>query len=138
MAISKSLWSRIKLIKIIKMIKNIFTISMLSSLFLISCNEIHQQEKGETTIANTNKKTTNEIVTSTSIDKNGKKLELTFNNTKQTVTLLFNGEIIEMIEQTTGSGMRYKNDHIELKKDGTLVFTHQDEIITSSVKNKKG
>lgn len=74
-------------------------------------------------------------------------MELTFNNTKGTVTLNFNGETSELVAQKSASGMWYKNDmyelrgkgnDLELKKDGNIVFTHTDEVVTKSLKNKEG
>ncbi|GEJ46359.1 MliC family protein [Chryseobacterium sp. ON_d1] len=72
-----------------------------------------------------------EIVKSTSKDSHGKTLEMTFNNTKNTATVVFNNETIELQGQKPASGIWYKNDHyelrgkgeeIELTKDGKTVF----------------
>ncbi|WP_210151362.1 MliC family protein [Chryseobacterium scophthalmum] len=72
-----------------------------------------------------------EIIKNTLSDKDGKKLDVTFNNTKNTATLLFNGETIELEGQKPASGIWYKNDHYELRgkgnenelhKDGKLIF----------------
>jgi hypothetical protein len=52
---------------------------MLSSLFLISCKENQKQETiGETT--EKAEKTADNVVTSTTTDKEGNKLEMSFNN----------------------------------------------------------
>lgn len=72
-----------------------------------------------------------EIIKTTLSDKDGKKLDVTFNNTKNTATLVFNGETIELEGQKPASGIWYKNDHYELRgkgnenelhKDGKLIF----------------
>lgn len=56
---------------------------------------------------------------------------MTFNNTKNTATVVFNNETIELQGQKPASGIWYKNDHyelrgkgeeIELTKDGKTVF----------------
>ena len=110
--------------------KKILAIAMLTSLILTSCKDTSKQESTEAkteTVATT----ADEIVKSTLIDKNGKKLEMSFNNTKDVATLNFNGETLEMKGQETASGIFYKNDHyelqgkgenVELKKDGKTVF----------------
>lgn len=118
---------------------------MLTALFLTSCKEMPKQE--ETTSKETVEKTSDEIVTITSIDKDGKRLEMSFNNTKGFVTLNFNGETIELAEQKSASGIWYENDHYELRgkgndfeltKDGKVIFTHKDEIVTSTATDKSG
>ncbi|MBD3905431.1 MliC family protein [Chryseobacterium sp. C-2] len=72
-----------------------------------------------------------EIIKTTISDKNGKKLDMTFNNTKNIVTLVLNGETIELEGQKAASGIWYKNEHYELRgkgnenelhKDGKLIF----------------
>jgi membrane-bound inhibitor of C-type lysozyme len=131
-----------------KMTKNMLTIAILAaSLFLNSCQEASKQENVETATKETVEKGGNEIITTRSTDKDGKKLELTFNNTKGTATLNFNGETIELVAQKAASGIWYKNDHyelrgkgndIELTKDGKVVFTHTDDVVRKSLKNKVG
>ena len=115
---------------------------MLTSLFLTSCKDTPKEATTETVTT-----TADEIVKSSSTDIDGKKLEMSFNNTKNVATLNFNGETIELVGQEPASGIWYKNDHyelrgkgndIELTKDGKLVFSHKDEIITNTTKNKKG
>lgn len=66
------------------------------------------------------------IVKSSSTDKDGKKLELTFNNTKGTVTPNFNGETIELIAQKSAKGIWYKNEHFELRRKGENVEFTKD------------
>lgn len=126
------------------MTKKILTIAILTALFLNSCKGTSKQENAETTKTET---VADDIVTTLSTDKEGKKLEITFNNTKGTATLSFNGETIELVAQKAASGIWYKNDHYELRgkgndidltKDGKVVFTHKDDIVRKSLKNKEG
>lgn len=107
------------------------TIAILTAFFINSCKEKPKQENTETSKAETVKKTTDEIVKSSSTDKNGKKLEMSFNNTKDIVTVNFNGETFDLVGQKPASGIWYKNDHHELtgkgenvvlKKDGKTIF----------------
>ncbi|MBP7400679.1 MAG: lysozyme inhibitor, partial [Chitinophagales bacterium] len=74
------------------MANKILVIAMLTVLFLNSCKETPTQESAENTTSETFKNGVDDIVTSTFTDKDGKKLELTFNNTKGTATLSLNGE----------------------------------------------
>ena len=126
------------------MTKSILTMTMLTALFLSSCKESPKQENTETT---SSEQVADDIVRSTSTDADGNKLEMTFNNTKGTATLNFKGETIELVAEKSASGIWYTNEHyelrgkgndIELKKDGELVFIHNDAIITTSLKNKEG
>lgn len=126
------------------MTKKILTIAMLTALFLTTCTGTSKEERAETTAIES---VADDIVTALSTDKDGQKLEMTFNNTKGTVTINFNGETAELKEQRSASGFWYKNDQyelrgkgndIDLKKDGEIVFTHKDDIVTSSIKNKEG
>jgi predicted DsbA family dithiol-disulfide isomerase/membrane-bound inhibitor of C-type lysozyme len=123
-----SIWSRKNPIKQSKMAKNILTIAMLIVLSLTSCQNAPKQEKTGTATTET---VGDDVVTSSSTDKDGRKLELTFNNTKGTATLIFNGETIELHAQKAASGIWYKNDlyelrgkgdNVELTKDGKTVF----------------
>jgi membrane-bound inhibitor of C-type lysozyme len=130
-----------------KMTKKILTIAMLMTLFLNSCKETPKRGNAEFTTTESVEKVDDDIVKISSTDKDGKKLELTFNNTNGTTSLNFNGEIIELVAQKSASGIWYKNEDyeltgkgndIELKKDGKVVFTHRDDIVITSQKNKEG
>ncbi len=128
------------------MAKNILTLAVLAAIFLNSCKENPKQETVETTPTETVEQANDDIVTATSIDKDGQQLNMTFNNTKGTATLDFNGETIELVQERAASGIWYKNenyelrgkgDDIQLTKDGTVVFEHKDDIVNLEAKNKK-
>lgn len=77
-----------------------------------------------------------DIVKSMVKDKAGKELGMTFNNTKGIATFTFNGEVLDLKQDTTASGIKYSNKdyeytehqgNIELKKDGAVVFSTQKE-----------
>ncbi len=113
------------------MMKIILTFAMLTALFLTSCKENNKQDKQETTNTENKTTTTDEIITTSLTDKDGVKLDLTFNNTKKTATLKFKGETIEMKQDTVASGIKYSNanyeyrehqGNIELVKDGKVIF----------------
>jgi uncharacterized protein YggE len=74
------------------------------------------------------------IVTSSVITQNGDRLDMSFNNTRNTATFVFKGDLIEMKQDTTASGIRYSNPRyeftewhgeIQLKEDGKVIFSHQ-------------
>jgi membrane-bound inhibitor of C-type lysozyme len=113
------------------MIKIILTFAMLTALLFASCKENTKQDKQETTKTGNKTTTTDEIITTSSTDKDGAKLDITFNNTKKTATLKFKGETIEMRQDTSASGIKYSNvnyiyrehqGNIELVKDGKVLF----------------
>lgn len=125
------------------MTKKLLTITMLAAMFLTSCNEISKQEISKSATEST----TDEIETISSFDEDGNELKLSFNNEKGTSTLIFNGETIELFAEKSASGIWYRNDQyelwgkgndLELKKDGIVVFTHQDDIVHYSLKNNEG
>ena len=73
----------------------------------------------------------NPIIKAKSTDAVGKSIDMTFDNNKNTATIVYDGETIELKGQPTGSGIYYKNDHWELRgkgpenelsKDGKVVF----------------
>ncbi|MBK1897696.1 MliC family protein [Chryseobacterium paridis] len=121
--------------------RNIFVATALVALFLTSCTKEKSTTDTSSAITDTlsskpsdsatvssNK---DEIVTSTAKDSKGKTLEMSFNNTKNTATVVFDKETIELQGQKPASGIWYKNDHyelrgkgeeIELTKDGKTVF----------------
>ncbi|WP_026809539.1 MliC family protein [Arenibacter latericius] len=129
------------------MTKGILTLALLSALFLGSCKEAPKKGDVETETTETIEKNIEDIVTTTATDNDGKMLQMTFNNSKGTATLDFNGETIELEAEKAASGIWYKNDNyelrgkgndIELLKDGEVVFTHSDDIVNTSLKNDKG
>lgn len=125
------------------MIKKTLTIAALTLLFLNACKQSNKQDNPKTTTENI----ANEISKTTSINKNGERLELLFNNTLETVTLDFNDETIELISQKPASGIWYKNNQYELrgkgnnivlKKNGIVIFEHQDDMVNVETKNNNG
>ena len=128
------------------MTKKILTIAILSILFMNACNQSQKKERAKTNSTELIEKTDDDIVKSSLTDKDGEKLEMTFNNAKGTATLNFKGETIELVQERAASGIWYKNDtyelrgkgnDIDLKRDGELVFTHKDEIVNFSLKDNK-
>lgn len=129
------------------MTKKFLTIAMVSALFVTACKETKQESAEITTSDSVENTVTEDIVTMKSTDKDGKELNIAFNNTQGTATIDFEGETAELTTQKAASGFRYANDTYELqgkgndvmlKKDGNLVFEHQDDIVNSSLKNAKG
>lgn len=129
------------------MAKKILTIVMLTALFLISCKETPKQENAETTTTESVEEVADDIVRSSSTDKDGNKLEITFNNTKKIATLNFNGETVELVAQKSASGIWYKDENyelrgkgndIELKKDGKIIFEHHDDKVQIEARNDNG
>lgn len=132
------------------MTKNILAASFVAVLTLTACkkeNTTSESSLGSDSMVSSPKDSTNqpasdslvnnqtesnpEIIKNTLSDKDGKKLDVIFNNTKNTATILFNGETIELEGQKPASGIWYKNDHYELRgkgnenelhKDGKLIF----------------
>lgn len=114
------------------MTKKIVTIAVLTVLFLTSCKETPKQEIVETTAEKTVEKTNEGIINATATDKSGNKIETSFDNNTNSLTLKLNGETIKMtLDSTKASGSNYKNDHYHystwhgkttIEKDGKIIF----------------
>lgn len=129
------------------MTKNILVIAVLGTLFLNSCKETPKQENPEMTTSETVEKDDDDFITATSTDKDGKQLDMLFNNTEGTLTVNFNGETIELVQERAASGIWYinedyelrgKGNDIEFRKNGIVIFEHKDDIVQSSLKDKEG
>lgn len=107
------------------------------SLASVSCNssdsKTENDSKADTTavITTTSPVSADDIYTDTTKNKEGKILITSFNNTKGTVEIIFNGEKIGLTQDTTASGVGAHNEHYtytnwhgetELKKDGKVIF----------------
>jgi len=128
------------------MIKKTLTIALLIAMIIGSCKESTRKEGAEKKNIETIENVSDGINKTTSINQDGKKLELIFNNIEGTATLNFNNETIELISQKPASGIWYKNEQYELrgkgnditlKKDGIVIFEHQDDIVNIEAKSQK-
>lgn len=120
--------------------KSILLLAATTTLFLSSCNK---DKKTTSTSASADSisvtptdslstvTSKDDIVKSTLKNSKGEILDMTFNNTKDIATVVFNGETVELKGQRPASGIWYKNDHyelrgkgeeVELSKDGKVVF----------------
>ncbi|MDG4950613.1 MliC family protein [Weeksellaceae bacterium KMM 9724] len=126
--------------------KTILSFAVLSAIFLSSCKEETKQD--DIIVETETVETTDEdIVTTTTKNKDGKEIEITFNNTAGTATVNYEGETVELQQEKSASGFWYKNDTYELigkgnnvdfSKDGEVIFSHADEIITTEYANDAG
>jgi membrane-bound inhibitor of C-type lysozyme len=117
---------------------NVFRILFVASLFIFdSCQNQKSNNKTEKSSVGTEPKTEDsslkniEIVSSTTTNKDGISLKLTFNNSDGTCILELNGGMIELKQERTASGIKYSNEHFiytnwhgetNLYKDGKLIF----------------
>lgn len=131
-------------VKLNIMKKTIFTITMLSAVLFSACSETPKQSNSESSSAEITTTNTEKV---TATDKDGQKLTLNFDNIKGTVLVELNGESAMLTQKESASGIWYSNDQyelrgkandLELKKDGKVIFVHEDEIVTTSIKNKAG
>lgn len=126
--------------------KTILSFAVLSAFLLSSCKE---EAKQDDIIVETETVETmdEDIVTTTTTNKDGKEIEITFNNTAGTATVNYEGETVELQQEKAASGFWYKNDTYELRgkgndvdfsKDGEIMFSHADEIISTEYTNDAG
>lgn len=126
------------------MTRKILAFAILTTLVLSSCTGTSNKEN---TAATTIETVADDIVKTSYVDEDGKELDVLFNNTKGTATVTFEGETFELTQEKAASGIWYKNDTYELRgkandidlmKNGELVFSHKDVIVTSTLTNKEG
>jgi len=98
-------------------------------LFLSSCQHI-EKARGR---SSNHTEVMQEIIRHTVTDHQGRVLAMAFNNAKETATLVWQGETIELQQERMASGTKYSNATYELtehkgeltlKKGGNVVFTH--------------
>jgi membrane-bound inhibitor of C-type lysozyme len=127
--------------------KLILILPALAALSLVSCKKESKVSSDSTTISSSDSAQTNTtdlsapvdsaavknnpIVKAKSTNAEGKSIDMTFDNSKNTATIVYEGETLELKGQPTGSGIHYKNDHWQLRgkglenqllKDGKVVF----------------
>ncbi|MBV2228064.1 MAG: MliC family protein [Sphingobacterium mizutaii] len=130
------------------MTKQIFILASITvATFLASCNQQQKQENTEGVKTEVTAKSSDDIVTQSLTDNAGNKLDMTFDNSKDIVTITFKGETAELTAQKAASGIWYKNDHLELigkgnditlSKDDQVIFKHQDDKVAIEAKRDKG
>lgn len=97
------------------MTKQIFILASITvATFLAACNQQQKQENTEGVKTEVTAKSSDDIVTQSLTDNAGNKLDMTFDNSKDIVTITFKGETAELTAQKAASGIWYKNDHLEL------------------------
>lgn len=130
-----------------KMRKTFIPMALLAALFLNACKETPKENTTESIQTENVENKADDIVKTSVLNKDGKTLEMVFNNTKGTATLNLNGETIKLNSEKPASGIWYKNEDyelrgkgndIELQKNGEVVFKHNDDIVNSSIKNEEG
>jgi len=120
------------------MIKGLVVLFVASLLFFSSCQNRKSNNKTSRSSSGTELKPeesslkSNEIISSTTTNKDGISLKYTFNNSDGTCILELNGEIIELKQERMASGIKYSNEHFiytnwhgetNLFKDGKLIFS---------------
>lgn len=129
------------------MIKRTLSLALLSALVLTSCKENSKQETTEVQETEISADVKDDFVSTSYVNKEEKELEVVYNNTQGNATFVFDGETVELDQQQSASGVWFKNDtyelrgkgnDIELKKDGEVVFSHQDDVVTTRLEDKDG
>jgi membrane-bound inhibitor of C-type lysozyme len=120
------------------MTKGLVILLVVSQLIFSSCqnrksgNQTEKSSSGTELKKDNSTLKNNEIVSSTTTNKDGISLKYTFNNSVGICILELNGEIIELKQERTASGIKYSNEHFiytnwhgetNLFKDGKLIFS---------------
>jgi len=129
------------------MIKRTLSLALLSALVLTACKEKPKQETIEVQETEVATAVEDDFVTTTYVNEENKELEVVYNNTQGTATFVFEGETVELEQKQSASGVWFKNDSFELRgkgndiellKDGEVVFSHQDDVVTTTLEDKDG
>ena len=127
--------------------KQILTFTVLAAMLLTACNQKTEKENKNIDNTQTTITVNDDIVSQSLSNESGKKLDMVFNNTKGVVTINFEGDEAELKEEESASGIWYANanyelrgkgNNIVLKKNGKIVFEHQDDIVMTEAKNDEG
>lgn len=74
-----------------------------------------------------------QIIKTEIVEYNGVKLRMDFNEVKESVTVLFQEDTVELFDQHPASGIWYKNDSYELRGKGKEVqLSKEGEVIFSN------
>lgn len=107
-------------------------IAISAILVFASCKNANQKNADEAKADSTQAAVTEQI-TETLTDTKGNELQLTFDNTNETLQAVFNHEAVSLKQEPTASGIIYKNDQYnftqwqgitELLKDGRSLFSN--------------
>ncbi len=130
--------------------QKVATLAMLMAVGLSACTETTKTETvtlPPPVVAPAAPQSTEQVVTQSATDKDGNKLDIVFDNAAGKATIDFNGTKSELLSQKPASGIWYQNSEyelrgkgndLELKKAGKVVFTYQDDLVNSSLKDKEG
>ena len=127
------------------MIKRNLLIGVIAAALFVSCNDSQKRENADAT--DLDRPLSNEVVTESLTNEDGKTLKMSFDNSQGTATLNYQGEEIVLDQERSASGIWYKNKEYELrgkgnditlKKDGEVIFEHQDDKVEVEAKNSQG
>ena len=116
------------------MINKSLTLAIITTVTLASCKENTKESTKEVTTIDSTislKKPLENIITSTFVDADGKKMVMVFDDLNESATITIEGEVVELKRERVASGIWYKNDryelrgkgeHAELTKDGKTIF----------------
>ncbi len=110
-----------------------FTFAIIVTLLLGVCCQNKQNRCSENGIQQNQTDVLPEKIKKSFTNKEGRQLNIIFNNSKNTATVCFQGKQIELTRKITASGICYQNNHyqlqgkgnnISLKRDGHVLFEH--------------
>lgn len=125
------------IIQRLKAMKKVFLVLAMTTgvLLFTSCNQrSNNATVEEVPVDRVRVDTPDNIVTDSVTDAKGNKMYLAFNNTRGLVDIRYKGEHATLTQDTTASGIRFRNSQyvyeewqgkITLKKDGRIVFDNQ-------------
>ncbi|MCO5267363.1 MAG: MliC family protein [Brumimicrobium sp.] len=96
--------------------KLIFILVFICSIYACESNEPEINSSGE-------------IVSLIYTDAKEQQLHLVFDNSKDIVTITFNGDVAELPSQKAASGIWYENDQYELRGKGEHITLYKDKKI---------
>lgn len=125
----------------------LFAILFVTSVLLSACNQPANQGGTDVDMTESSTATTGNIVDQTLTDAEGNELDMSFDNSRGVVVITFAGETAELPSQRPASGIWYANEQyelrgkgndIQLKKDGEVVFDHEEDIVQTQAENDNG
>ncbi|WP_312343497.1 MliC family protein [Chryseobacterium binzhouense] len=108
------------------------TVFLLASILLMSCTKTEKKEplsnSKDTENSVTKSDISEDLVMDSLFTKENEKIDIIFDNSSQTATVLFEGNQVQLEAQKTASGIRYTGSGYELLGKGTALELKKDSI----------
>lgn len=113
-----------------EILKCFHLIGIVASLTVMSCRSTETSEQQTATSPVATDPQENAVVKRTITNEQGKQLDMTFDNSAQSATLVLNDERIDLRQDTVASGIKYSNGTYEYREhQGVITLTKAEKLV---------